>query len=372
MKNKIHKCDFLIVGAGLIGSIAALALHKNNFKVLVIDKEKKIIPDKRTLAVNANSREFLIGLGIWDKLKSKPQSIEKIIISDYINHKPLIFENNSETMGDVIFNYEMVQIVRAKLKKLNILKTDININFNNIQPNKTTVIGKNVYKFKKIIISIGKNNNLNPSHRSIKFDQGHNSFVGFFGHYKNHQNFAYEIFNPDGPLAILPSPSNYKNKSTFIYTTKKKIFPNEIKLLIKKNFKKSHGQINFEKSIYKFPIKPNLTKDNKDFIYIGDSLKSIHPVAGQGWNLGIKDIQKLIKLSKNYSIDDKIFNSIYYSNRIFESSLYLGFTSLLNFLYENEYPINYQIIKFGHFGLRSLKPLREFFIKQAMGRSNLI
>ena len=42
MKNKIHKCDFLIVGAGLIGSIAALALHKNNFKVLVIDKEKKI------------------------------------------------------------------------------------------------------------------------------------------------------------------------------------------------------------------------------------------------------------------------------------------------------------------------------------------
>ena len=179
MKNKIHKCDFLIVGAGLIGSIAALALYKNNFKVMIIDKEKKIIPDKRTLAVNANSREFLIGLGIWDKLKSKPQSIEKIIISDYINHKPLIFENNSETMGDVIFNYEMVQIVRAKLKKLNILKTDININFNNIQPNKITVIDKNSYKFKKIIISIGKNNNLNPSHRSIKFDQGHNSFVGF-------------------------------------------------------------------------------------------------------------------------------------------------------------------------------------------------
>ena len=372
MKNKIHKYDFLIIGAGLIGSIAALALYKNNFKVMIIDKEKKIIPDKRTLAVNANSREFLIGLGIWDKLKSKPQSIEKIIISDYINHKPLIFENNSETMGDVIFNYEMVQIVRAKLKKLNILKTDININFNNIQPNKITVIDKNSYKFKKIIISIGKNNNLNPSHRSIKFDQGHNSFVGFFNHNKNHQNFAYEIFNPDGPLAILPSPSNYKNKSTFIYTTKKKISPSEIKLLIKKNFKKSHGEINFEKDIYKFSIKPNLTKDNKDFIYIGDSLKSIHPVAGQGWNLGIKDIQKLIKLSKNYSIDDKIFNSIYYSNRILESSLYLGFTSLLNFLYENKYPINNQIIKFGHFGLRKLKPIRDLFIKQAMGRSNLI
>ena len=127
-------------------------------------------------------------------------------------------------------------------------------------------------------------------------------------------------------------------------------------------------------NIQSYPISLFLRRQyhKKNVLILGEGLHSIHPVAGQGWNLGIKDIQKLIKLSKNYSIDDKIFNSIYYSNRIFESSLYLGFTSLLNFLYENEYPINYQIIKFGHFGLRSLKPLRDFFIKQAMGRSNLI
>ena len=44
MKNKIHKYDFLIVGAGLIGSLAALALYKNNFQVLVIDKDKTFKP----------------------------------------------------------------------------------------------------------------------------------------------------------------------------------------------------------------------------------------------------------------------------------------------------------------------------------------
>ena len=43
MKNKIHNYDFLIVGAGLIGSIAAYSLHKNKFKVLIIDKKKTII-----------------------------------------------------------------------------------------------------------------------------------------------------------------------------------------------------------------------------------------------------------------------------------------------------------------------------------------
>ena len=41
MKNKIFKYDFLIVGGGLIGALAGLALHKKNFKVLVIDKKKR-------------------------------------------------------------------------------------------------------------------------------------------------------------------------------------------------------------------------------------------------------------------------------------------------------------------------------------------
>ena len=57
MKNKINNYDFLIVGAGLIGAIAALALAKK-FKVLVLEKDNKSYKDNRTLAVNANSRFF--------------------------------------------------------------------------------------------------------------------------------------------------------------------------------------------------------------------------------------------------------------------------------------------------------------------------
>ena len=58
-ENKIFKYDFLIVGAGLIGALTAFALHKKNYKVLVIDKNNDILKDERTLAVNANSKEFL-------------------------------------------------------------------------------------------------------------------------------------------------------------------------------------------------------------------------------------------------------------------------------------------------------------------------
>ena len=372
MKNKIYKYDFLVVGAGLIGSLAALALHQNNFKVLVIDKQKDIIIDKRTLAVNANSMDFLNNLGIWASLKSKPQPINKIIIKDYINNSPIIFENTAETMGKVIFNSELLEIARKRLKNLKIIKTNVNINLDTLLPNKITFINNSKYYFKKIVLSMGKKNISENGHKNVKFDQGHMSFVGFFNHKKKHKNYAYEIFNSDGPLAVLPAPSNSENKSTFIYSTKNNITSSQIKLSIKKNFMQSHGQIYFDKLIYKFPITPHLTKENKNYIYIGDSLKSIHPVAGQGWNLGIKDIQKLIFLSKNYSLEDNFLNSIYYSNRIFESTLYLSFTSLLNFLYEKKNPIYRGLIKVGYLGLQRFKIIRNLFIKQAMGRSNLV
>ena len=371
MKNKIHKYDFLIVGAGLIGSLAALALYKNNFKVLVVDKEKKILNDRRTLAVNANSKEFLDNLGIWDNLKSTPQSIDKIVIKD-LHNKPIIFENISEPMGSVIFNFEMLKIVRDKLINLKILKTSVNVDLDSFFPNKIFSINQKNYTFKKLVISVGKNNNLNSNHKSINFNQGHYSFVGFFSHEKNHQNCAYELFKPNGPLAVLPAPANNKKKSTFIFSTKNKISLFQIQSIIKKEFRLSHGKIYFNKSTHKFPISPYLRKENHDFIYIGDSLKSIHPVAGQGWNLGVKDIQKLISLSKQYPLDDGLLNSIYYSNRILESTLYFSFTSLLNFLFENKNPINRKIIKAGFLSLRNFKILRELFIKQAMGRASLI
>ena len=67
MKNKIYNYDFLIVGAGLIGSLLALSLKKKKFKFKIIEKHHKISKDQRTLAINANSRDFLSQNGIWDK-----------------------------------------------------------------------------------------------------------------------------------------------------------------------------------------------------------------------------------------------------------------------------------------------------------------
>ena len=369
MKNKIFKYDFLIVGAGLVGSLAAIALHQKKYQVLVIEKNKLFPEDKRTLAVNANSRDFLKKLGIWKELKSNFESIDKIVIKDYLNNKDLTFQNTEESMGSVIFNRSLLKISREYLIRKKILLNNIDFNSQNFKTKKNIYINSKKFFFKKIIFSLGKNYENHEYFKKNIFDSGHGAYVGFFNHNKNHNQTAYEIFTPSGPLAVLPAPSRQKKSSTFIFSTKNEMNLTNLSTIIKRNFYSSHGNINLRPSIGYYPIKPHLSRPTqKDILLIGDTAHSIHPVAGQGWNLGIKDIQTLCSCLDRYDIDEKNFDEHYFSQRIIENFTYLTFTNILNHLYENQKPISKIIIKASHFVLSQFPYLKNLFIRQAMGK----
>ena len=371
MKNKIHKYDFLIVGAGMIGCLTALSLVKKKFKVLVIEKENLRVEDTRTLAVNAKSRDFLKELNLWDDLK-ETQPIQNIYIKDYINSKELIFENKEEEMGTVIYNKELLLKTREILLYKKLLYKSINISIEDLLESKKAIFENKQFEFKKIILTTGKffNNDLIINKKS--FAEGHTSYVGFFNHSKNHQNNAYETFTSKGPLAILPAPNKSQKYSTFIYSSKIDCKIN-FKKLISDNFKKSHGNIILNRNIKNFTVTPHISSPlDKDLLLLGDTLRSIHPVAGQGWNLGVKDILTFINLLDRYSIDDPKLYSLYYARRKVDSFAYLSFTSLLNSLYENESNLNKLIIRLGYESLLKISYLRDIFIKQAMGRISLV
>ena len=370
MKNKIYNYDFLIVGAGLIGSLLALSLIKRKFKVKIIEKNLNISNDQRTLAINANSRDFLDQLGLWKKIKNQPEIIQKIIIQDYLNeNQKIIFNNVGEPMGYVALNIDLQAITRNQLEKNKCLLTGINLNQDEILPNKPILLNKLTYTFKKIIFSTGKNTELKFGFSKKKFHTNHRSYVGFFSHTKSHQNIAYEIFTKKGPLAVLPAPDKKKNFSTFIYSTPETLNTKDHVKNLEKNFQHSHGTIKLHKQIFQFPLSPHLSKTfRKNTILIGDSLRSMHPVAGQGWNLGIKDIQTFCNLIDQYGIEFKKFDQIYYGRRNLESMAYLGTTSLINYVYDNPNFISSVIIKSSFKILQRIKPFQNFFIQQAMGR----
>ena len=373
MINKIHKYHFLIVGGGLIGSLAGLHLIKKGYKVLVVDKNIKPANDQRTLAVNANSKDFLSSLGIWNQLKNKPQKINKIIIKDNINKGPLIFENQKEEMGNVIFNNELLMKTINQLKATKSIIEVSDLEISQLNKNKTILLKNKKYFFNHIILSVGKYFNDDNLIKKFCVPTSHHAYVGFFDHINNHHQTAYEIFTEKGPLAVLPSPNSRENSSTFIYSTKDKLSNSSIYMLIKKNFTISHGAIKFHKKVNGFPIYPHISKDlfNKYFL-IGDTLRSIHPVAGQGWNLGIKDIQTLSSLLDNQELGDENLVRKYSQMRLLESTGYLSFTTFINFLYENNNPLSNLIVKGVFNSLKNISFLRESFIKQAMGRLKLI
>ena len=139
--------------------------------------------------------------------------------------------------------------------------------------------------------------------------------------------------------------------------------------LIKKKFSSSHGNINMKSMVSYYPIIPHLSRPlKKDLLLLGDTAHSIHPVAGQGWNLGIKDLQTLCNCLEMHNIDDINFDEYYFSKRIIENFTYLTFTNTLNYLYENQKPITKSIIKLSHFALLQFPYLKKLFIKQAMGK----
>ena len=372
MKNKINNYDFLIVGAGLIGSLAALALLNKKFRVLVIDNSNLNISDNRTLAVNANSRDFLKNLGIWSKLK-KIEPINRIIIKDNINSDALEFFDQKEPMGSVVYNKDILEIAHKYLINRKCIIKNFNISISGLSSNKKVTINKEAFKFKKIIFSLGKNYTSSEQINKFTFNSSHSSSVGFFKHSKIHKNFAYEIFTKLGPLAVLPAPQLNKKFSTFIFSSKKTYNKDELEDLLTKNFLSTHGKIKIFKEIKKFPILPHISRSYQNkHLLVGDTLRSIHPVAGQGWNLGIKDIQDLCSVIDKYSLDHSNFMENYYARRNIESISYLLFTSVLNFLYDNQNRPNIFLIKTGFKFLLNFSYLRNLFIKQAMGRIKLI
>ena len=127
-----------------------------------------------------------------------------------------------------------------------------------------------------------------------------------FFHEKKLNNTAYEIFYKTGPLAILPMKSFHTySQSTIIWSNKNEFL---LKLMnshrdfllnyIEEKVGEITGKIIKVNSVQKFPLSAHINDSfvNKRLIYVGDSAHSIHPIAGQGWNLGVSDVKRLNEL----------------------------------------------------------------------------
>ena len=322
---KEFNTDVLIVGSGLVGLVAAHSLSRLNYKVILVDKKnffdsKGAFSDTRTVAVSEGSKNFLENLSLWKHLEDKAAPITAIKVYDRSSRNKIFFKNEikNKKLGYVVENKKFSKILLTQLHKYK--NTSVQFGFDLIdlkfdENHSIAFSKKNIINTKLVIAADGKNSQTKKivGNKTFKKKYNESALVLNFVHEKKLDNTAYEIFYKTGPLAILPMKRTERNfQSTMIWSNNdnflKKLINSEsffLKCFLEEKIGNIVGKINKINSSQIFPLSAHINDSffNKRLVYIGDAAHSIHPIAGQGWNLGVNDVKNLFELSKNNKID---------------------------------------------------------------------
>lgn len=292
-----------IIGDGLISLTLANILIQKELFVDIISSRKNYEYDKtRTLGVSKSNIDY-INREIMniDKISWKIKNI-KIYTKKYYNEELLNFNNNGKQIFSIIKNYDLQKLLKYNLKKSKL------VNFKNISND------NNIYSQKyKLIINCNPKHQITEKFFSKKIEKKYNSYAytTLINHKKVSCNdIAFQNFTDNGPIAFLPISNT---QTSVVYSLRTKIKKNnlEIKNLIKKyNPIYSITKIN---DCSCFELKSsNLRRYYKDNILaFGDLLHRIHPLAGQGFNMSLRDIRSLSniineKINLGLDIDNSI------------------------------------------------------------------
>ncbi len=334
-----------IIGGGLIGVAAAYSLSKLGHKVVVLEQNAKFdnkkILDKRTTAISEGTKKFLEEINIWRDISDNAQPIKKIQIIDRYQSNKIYFDNQrrKSNLGYIVKNEFILNSFYRKLQKQKNVKIFNNVSVKDIIYEEKKVVTKlnNLFVSANLLLaSDGKNSSIRRILKTPIYSKDYKktAIVINFYHSKNHHNTAYEYFFKNGPLAILPmQKTNNKFQSSIVWTNTNEftnsllsLDDNKIISILNKKIRGSIGEIKNIITKQTFPLKAHLNSkffENK-IIYLGDSAHSFHPIAGQGWNLGMQDVESLYSLVKKYGslgleLGDELFCKEFHKDNFFKA-----------------------------------------------------
>jgi len=278
-----------ILGNNLTALTLAKALTNCEVDVDVLCNKKKYkISETRTIGITKNNIDFF-NSNIIDikKLIWKLKSIE--IFSENFNRERLInFETDKDQLFSIVKNYKLLGLLKKDLSK--------NKYFKSIYTNERNLSFLNKYE---LIINCDNSNIITKRYFSKKIIKKYNSFAytTIISHDKILNNTAFQIFTKKGPLAFLPISSKETSVVYSVHNTNNKKCENIEQLIKDKNFKYKIRSID---KINSFELKSlNLRSYyHNNILAFGDLLHKIHPLAGQGFNMTIRDIKILLQIIK--------------------------------------------------------------------------
>lgn len=394
-----YDTDILVVGGGLNGSALSIALASTGFDVTVVDRQSDTVKqaddfDGRGYALSYASCQMFKALGVWQHIADQVQPILDIKVSDgragegaapyhlHFDHQELEEGPMGYLLEDRFLRRAFRTVIAESTGITYLNDADVVAQDSDALGASVTLADGRALRARLMIGCDGRGSQVAAragiSRRGWGYDQ--TALVCAVAHELPHNGTAHQFFTPSGPLAILPLLGN-KSSIVWSETTTR---ANEINALddagyldaLAPVFGDFLGQIELAGGRFSYPLTLSLADSfvGERLALVGDAAHGLHPLAGQGLNLGLKDIAALAEVLANAArrgedIGTKPVLERYQQWRRFDTSAMAAATDGINRLFSNDNMVLRGLRDAGLGMVNATPQLRRGFMRHAAGLS---
>lgn len=390
----MHNVDVIILGGGLIGQTLAIALDHYGLRSAVIDPMSMQTAlakgfDGRASAVASASCRMLDVIGVGAALKPHGCAIHRIEVRDGVQKGALDFTTapDDEPLGIMVENRMLREVLRERILAARNVVLHIPAKAHVVERDSSaaqvTLDNGAVIRAPLIIAAEGRNSPMRAlaGIRVAHWKYDHSAIISAFDHSLPHNNIAHEIFYPAGPFALLPLQGGMR--SALVWSVAAKDAPGVLALseraFLAEVAKRSGGLLGdvtlaAPRSTYPLGFHHAAHVTAERLALVGDAAHGIHPIAGQGLNLGFRDVAALVEVlveGARLGLDpgDAQLLTRYERWRGLDTMLVSVATDGLNRLFGIPGRPASAIRRFGLGAVQKIAPLKSLFMAEARGVS---
>ncbi len=320
MANDTARCDLLILGGGLVGMTLALAAARKGLSAHVVDRADPADLtaegfDGRASAISTASWHLFTNIGLADRLEPHGCGIASIAVSDQLKPGNIDFTPAPDegTLGRMFANRELRLALFEAAREEPLITWHANAEVidrtrDDFGVSATLESGETL----RAALMVAAEGRQSPTREMAgiaiaKWDYSHRAIIAGLTHDKPHGNVAWEIFYPDGPFALLPmrDAEDGTHRSSLVWTVDEADAAGTLKLPdraflaeVQQRMGDIFGKIRTVGPRSSWPLgfhhTAKITADR--LVLVGDAAHGIHPIAGQGLNLGLRDVGALVEV----------------------------------------------------------------------------